>query len=328
VSATQLALPKVLDTARKVLRIEAESVGTLAERIDERFLSAVDTLLRCGGRVVVTGMGKSGIVAHKIAATLSSTGTPALFLHPAEALHGDLGMLVAGDIVLALSYSGETQEIVDLLAPIKRLGVCLIALTGNPASSLARHADVALDVSIDREACSLGLAPTASTAAAMAMGDALAVAVAEQRGFSEQDFADLHPGGKLGKRLTPVAKLMHAGDAIPRVGPDTAFHEVVYEMSRKGFGVTGVVDRDNRLLGVISDGDLRRLFEKHDRRAVDMRAGEYMTRDPVTIAPDELAPVALRLMETKRITALLVADGERRFVGVLHLHDLWTTQLI
>jgi arabinose-5-phosphate isomerase len=273
-------------------------------------------------------LGKSGLVARKIAATLSSTRTPALFLHPAEALHGDLGMLVAGDLVLALSYSGETQEILDLLAPIKRIGICLIALTGEPDSTLARFADVTLDVGIDREACSIGLAPTASTTAALAMGDALAIAVAEQRGFSERDFADLHPGGKLGKRLSPVERLMHTGEALPRVHPDTAFHEVVYEMSRKGFGVTSVVDSSDRVVGIISDGDLRRLFEKHGRGAVDLRAADYMTAHPATIAPEELAPAALRLMESRKITSLLVTDEQQRLLGLVHLHDLWTTQLI
>jgi arabinose-5-phosphate isomerase len=281
-----------LETARKVLRIEAEAVQALADRLNGNFERAVDLVLACGGRVVVTGLGKSGLVARKLAATLSSTGTPALFLHPAEALHGDLGMLVAGDLVIALSYSGETQEILDLLGPIKRLGLCLIALTGARESSLARVADVVLDVGIDREACSLGLAPTASTTAAVAMGDALAVAVAERRGFSEQDFADLHPGGKLGKRLTPVGRLMHTGDGVPKVKPDAAFHDVVYEMSRKGFGVTSVVDDAGHVAGIISDGDLRRLFEKHGRKAVDLRASEYMTVNPVTIGPGELAPAA------------------------------------
>jgi arabinose-5-phosphate isomerase len=204
----------------------------------------------------------------------------------------------------------------------------LIALTGDRGSSLARLADVTLDVGIDREACSLGLAPTASTTAAAAMGDALAVSVAERRGFSEQDFAELHPGGKLGKRLTPVRRLMHTGDAVPRVKPDAVFHDVVYEMSRKGFGVTSVVDDGGHVVGIISDGDLRRLFEKHGRKAVDLRAAEYMTANPITISPDELAPAALRVMETRKITSLLVAEGQRLLLGLVHLHDLWTTQLI
>ncbi len=317
----------IRETARKVLLIEAEALAALAERIDARFERAVELVRACRGRVVVTGMGKSGLVARKIAATLSSTGTPALFLHPAEALHGDLGMLVKGDVVLALSYSGETQEILNLLGPIKRLGIELIALTGNPAATLGKVADVTLDVSVDREACSIGLAPTASTSAALAMGDALAVTVAELRGFSEQDFAGLHPGGKLGKSLTPVAELMHTGEAVPCVRLETPFQEVVYEMSRKGFGVTSVLDAAGCVAGLISDGDLRRLFTKHGKQAVELRAGEYMTRNPITIRAEELAPAALHLMETRKITALLVTDHARRLLGLVHLHDLWSTQL-
>jgi len=313
---------------RRVLAVEAAAVAGLQARIGADFERAARILLGCGGRVVVTGMGKSGIVARKIAATLSSTGTPALFLHPAEALHGDLGMLVRGDVVVALSQSGETRELLELLGPIKRLGIATIALTGASGSLLARSAEVHLDVGVSAEACPLGLAPTASTTAALAMGDALALAVAEERGFSPRDFADLHPGGTLGKRLTPVAELMHRGEALPRVGPETAFAEVVYEMSRKGFGVTAVVGERDTLLGLISDGDLRRLFQAHGARAVELAAGAYMTREPVTIAPEELAPAALLVMERRKITSLLVADGERRLLGLLHLHDLWTTELI
>ncbi|MGH9480497.1 MAG: KpsF/GutQ family sugar-phosphate isomerase [Terriglobales bacterium] len=317
---------------RRVLAVEAAAVAALEARVGAEFERAAGLLMGCAGRVVVTGMGKSGLVARKIAATLSSTGTPALFLHPAEALHGDLGMLVRGDVVIALSQSGETQELVNLLGPIKRLGIATIALTGDAGSLLARAAEVHLDVGVSAEACPLGLAPTASTTAALAMGDALALAVAEQRGFSLRDFADLHPGGALGKRLTPVAALMHTGEALPRVGPETAFAEVVYEMSRKGFGVTAVVDAGDTLLGLISDGDLRRLFQGHGARAVELPAEAYMTRQPVAIAPDALAPAALHLMETRKITSLPVAepaaDGRRRLLGLLHLHDLWTTELI
>lgn len=318
----------IQSTARRVLCMEADAVSALQERIDERFERAVAVVLQCAGRVVVTGMGKSGLIGRKIAATLSSTGTPALFLHPAEALHGDLGMLVRGDVVIALSASGETQEIIDLLGPIKRLGIPLIALTGGTGSLLARAAEVTLDIGVSEEACSLGLAPTASTTAALAMGDALAVVVAEQRGFNEQDFAGLHPGGKLGKRLCPISHLMHTGEALPVVSPASAFHEVVYEMSRKGFGVTSVLDSDGCVVGLVSDGDLRRLFERHGREAVDLKASEYMTRDPVTIGPEELAPAALLVMETRKITSLLVTDPSRRLLGLIHLHDLWTTELI
>ena len=313
--------------ARRVLAVEAAAVAALGERIGADFERAVGLVMECQGRVVVTGMGKSGIVSRKIAATLSSTGSPALFLHPAEALHGDLGMLVRGDVVIALSQSGETGELVNLLGPIQRLAIPTIALTGAPASLLARTATVHLDVSVSSEACPLGLAPSASTTAALAMGDALALAVAEQRGFSSNDFAGLHPGGRLGKRLQPVSALMHSGEALPVVGPETAFADVVYEMSRKGFGVTAVAD-GGRLLGLISDGDLRRLFQKHGGRAVELRAREYMTRTPVTITPDLLAPAALHEMETRKITTLLVADRDGVLLGLVHLHDLWTTELI
>ncbi len=313
---------------RRVLAVEAAAVAALEARIGEAFERAARLVLECAGRVVVTGMGKSGIVARKLAATLSSTGTPALFLHPAEALHGDLGMLVRGDVVIALSQSGETPELLNLLGPIQRLGIPMIALTGEPASLLARAAEAHLDVGVRTEACPLGLAPSASTTAALAMGDALALAVAEQRGFSQQDFAELHPGGTLGKRLMPVSALMHSGEALPVVGPEAAFADVIYEMSRKGLGVTAVKDAAGRLAGLISDGDLRRLFQAHGAAAVGMAAHEYMTRAPVTIAPDELAPKALLLMERKKITALPVADGERMLLGMLHLHDLWTTELI
>jgi len=315
-------------TGRRVLAVEAAAVGALSERVGEDFERAVRLVLACAGRVVVTGMGKSGIVARKIAATLSSTGSPALFLHPAEAIHGDLGMLVRGDMVVALSQSGETGEIVNLLGPIKRLGIALVALTGAPGSLLARAADVHLDVSVSSEACPLGLAPTASTTAALAMGDALALAAAEVRGFTSRDFADLHPGGMLGKRLAPVAELMHTGDALPVVAPGAAFAEVVYEMSRKGFGVAAVVSPEGRLAGIISDGDLRRLFQAHGSHAVELAAEQYMTRGAATIAPTELAPAALLVMETRKITSLLVTDPEQRLLGLVHLHDLWTTELI
>ena len=315
-----------------VVRIEAEALRELADRISgpmgRAFQSAVDLLCRCAGRVVVTGMGKSGLVARKIAATLSSTGTPSLFLHPAEAVHGDLGMLVAGDIVLALSYGGETEEIVRLLATIKRLPVRLIVMSGEMDSTLAQASDVALDCSVAKEACSLGLAPTASTTTMMALGDALAVALAERRGFKEEDFANLHPGGKLGKKLARVESLMHTGDAIPRVTPRTPMTGVIYEMSRKGMGITTVVDERGGLLGVISDGDLRRLLEKRGKDIVDLTAGECMTLNPKTIRPSEFATAALSLMEQKKITALPVVDGSERLLGILHLHDLWGTQMV
>jgi len=330
-------------TGENVVRIEAEALRALADRIAgamaENFERAVELMDACRGRVVVTGMGKSGIIARKIAATLSSIGTPALFMHPVDAVHGDLGMVVRGDVVLALSASGETEEILRLLATIKRLQVPVISMTGdlifavggNPRgvklSTLAEAAEVALDCSVDREACSLGLAPTASTTTMLALGDALAVALSEKRGFKEEDFANLHPGGKLGKKLARVEALMHNGDAVPRVTPCTRMPDVIYEMSRKKLGMTTVVE-DGKLLGVISDGDLRRLLEHRGKDALDLTAGECMTRDPKTISPHEFAATALALMEEKKITSLVVVDDDRRLQGVVHLHDIWGTEML
>jgi arabinose-5-phosphate isomerase len=328
-----------------VVRIEAEALRALADRIAgpmaSAFQQAVDLLSCCAGRVVVTGMGKSGLIARKIAATFSSTGTPALYLHPVEALHGDLGMVVRGDIVLALSASGETEEILSLLATIKRLKVPLIAMTGdrldegdasNSAalarrSTLATAADVALDCSIAEEACSLGLAPTASTTTMLALGDALAVTLSQKRGFKEEDFANLHPGGKLGKRLARVRSLMHTGDALPCVSPRTTMPDVIYEMSRKKLGVTAVVENE-KLVGIISDGDLRRLLEKSGKDVLDLIAGEAMTKNPRTIAAAEFAATALALMEEKKITSLMVVDEGGKLEGIVHLHDLWSTELV
>jgi arabinose-5-phosphate isomerase len=334
-------------TAENVVRIEADALRALADRIAgpmaADFQRAVDLLFGCAGRVVVTGMGKSGLIARKIAATLSSTGTPALYLHPVEALHGDLGMVVRGDVVLALSASGETEEILMLLATIKRLQVPLITMTGDeiclgassvarapsPAriSTLAAAADVALDCSIAKEACSLGLAPTASTTTMLALGDALAVTLSERRGFKEEDFANLHPGGKLGKRLARVESLMHCGDALPCVSPATKMPDVIYEMSRKKLGVTAVVE-SNKLVGVISDGDLRRLLEKRGKDVMDLTAGEAMTVTPKTIRSGEFAATALAIMEEKKITSLMVVDAVGHLEGIVHLHDLWTTELV
>ena len=323
-----------------VVRIEAEALRALATRIDgpmaRDFDCAVECLHACGGRVVVTGMGKSGIIARKIAATLSSTGTPALYLHPAEAVHGDLGMLVRGDMVLALSFSGETAEILQLLATIRRIGSKLVTITGDrlydggesfeKRSTLAQAADVALDCSIAQEACSLGLSPTASTTCMLALGDALALALAEKRGFREEDFANLHPGGKLGKKLARVAQLMHFGEAVPRVSPETKMPEVFSEMTRKGLGITTVV-HGNKLVGVISDGDLRRLLERgKDIRSLS--AGECMTTNPKTIAGHEFAASALNIMEEKKITSLIVTSPSGEVEGIIHLHDLWGTQMV
>jgi arabinose-5-phosphate isomerase len=330
-----------------VVRIEAEALRELAARIRgpmaDAFDSALALLHACKGRVVVTGMGKSGIIARKIAATLSSTGTPALFLHPAEAVHGDLGILVRGDIVLALSSSGETEEILRLLVTIKRLGIQLISVTGDKlyngaktspsrnnrkkVSTLAAAADVALDCSVDKEACSLGLSPTASTTAMLALGDALAMALADRRGFKEADFADLHPGGKLGKKLALVESLMHSGGAVPRVAPHTKMHDVIYEMSRKGLGITTVVERE-KLVGIISDGDLRRLLQKRGKDVMDLTAKECMTRSPQTISSGQFASAALNIMEQRKITSLVVVDSNGKVEGIVHLHDLWGTEMM
>lgn len=316
-----------LNTAKRVLRIEAEALGDLIQRLDASFEQAVDLLIACKGRVVVTGMGKSGLVGRKIAATFSSTGTPSVFLHPAEAVHGDLGMLMRDDVVLAVSYSGETEEIAVLLETIKRLGLRMIALTGKLRSTIAAASDVVLDVSVKEEACSLNLAPTASTIAAMAMGDALAIALLDRRGFGPGDFAALHPGGRLGKKLLRVENLMHAGDDMPRVPATAKMPEVIYEMSRKGLGMTMVLDAMGRLAGILTDGDLRRLMQQRGAATLELSAGDCMTSNPQTIAPGELAGAALRIMEEKKITSLVVVDAKQRPQGVLHLHDLWTLEL-
>ncbi len=328
-----------MTTGENVVRIEAEALHRLADRIAgpmaAEFARALELILACAGRVVVTGMGKSGLIGRKLAATFASTGTPALYLHPAEALHGDLGMVMRGDLVLALSASGETAEILELLPTIKRLGVPLISLTGDclapanghPASSLAQAAEVALDCSIDKEACALGLAPTASTTTMLALGDALAVELSERRGFRAEDFADLHPGGKLGKRLARVSQLMHSGDSVPRVTPQTKMGDVILEMSRKGLGIAAVTEGE-RLVGVLSDGDLRRLLEHHGKDLLDLTAGECMTKNPRTIAADGFAAAALDLMEQKKITSLMVVGAGNELLGVLHLHDLWGMQLV
>jgi len=316
-----------LDTARRVLTIEARALADLVERLDERFARAVDIVFGAKGRVIVAGMGKSGIIGQKISATLSSTGTPSFFLHPAEALHGDLGRLVRDDVLVALSYSGETVELLRLLDTVKRLAIPLITMTGSPSSTLAQASDVVIDVGIREEACPLGLAPTASTTAMLAVGDALAMAVLERRGFTEEDYATLHPGGGLGVRLRRVEDVMHTGDRAPRVHPGDPIPEVIYEISRKGLGLATVVDDAGRLVGFISDGDLRRFFQREGNRALSLTASDCMTRQPVTIGSRELATRALNLMESRKITGLAVVDADGRLVGVVHLHDLWTTQM-
>jgi arabinose-5-phosphate isomerase len=317
-----------------LVRTEAAALEALAARLEGEmavpFKRAVELVLRCGesnGRVVVTGMGKSGIIAQKIAATLSSTGSPALFLHPAEAVHGDVGVLLKGDVVIALSASGETEEILRLLATVKRKGDALVSFCCNLGSTLAQASDVTLDCGVEREACGLNLAPTASTTTMLALGDALAIAVSLRKGFRAEDFAELHPGGKLGKRLAKVRDLMHAGDAVPVVAPSTPMTDVIYEMSSKKLGITTVQD-EGLLRGVISDGDLRRLLEREGGAALGKTAGEAMNAHPSTIASSELAAKALAILEERKITSLIVVDGEMRVEGVVHLHDLWGVELI
>ena len=310
------------EVARQVLDAEAEAIRNLRETLGGDFDGAVELITGCTGRVVLTGMGKSGIICRKIAATMSSTGTPALFIHPAEATHGDLGMVTEDDLVVAISQSGTTDEVIELVAMLRRLGVTLIAITSNPGSPLAEAADLHLDLGVRREACPLNLAPTASTTASLALGDALAVAVSVNKGFREEDFARLHPGGKLGKRFLKVADLMHTGETVPRVAADTTMKDVIYEMSRKALGMTTVQDGGGRLLGVITDGDLRRLME-HDPDPLAHTAEEVMHRGGACVSPDEFATAALKLLEEKRITSLMVCDGEAPVLGVLHLHDLW-----
>ena len=318
-----------LETARRVLRIEAQAIQDVLTRLDASFDRAVEVLFACKGRVVVTGMGKSGLIGRKISGTLSSTGTPSFFLHPAEALHGDLGMLARGDALLAISYGGETQEILNLLETLKRLEIAIVTLTGNLQSTLAEASDVALDVSVKEEACSLNLAPTASTTVAMAIGDALAVSLLEKRGFRQDDFAALHPAGRLGNKLLRVEHLMHSGDAMPRVAPDTAMPAVFHEMSAKKLGMTTVTTSEGKLAGILTDGDLRRLMEKHGGATLAMTAGDCMVRTPQTIGPKFLASEALNLMEKKKITSVVVVDpASQKVVGVVHLHDLWTLELM
>jgi arabinose-5-phosphate isomerase len=315
-----------LELARKVLRIEAAAILGLVDRIDGEFERAVQLLFECRGRVIVTGMGKSGLICRKIAATLSSTGTSAWFLHPAEATHGDLGAIREDDVVLALSYSGETEELIRLLESIRRIGAKLIALTGDPVSTLARAADVTLNCGIAKEACPLNLVPTASTTAALAMGDALAMTLLVRKGFREEDFASLHPSGKLGRRLMRVENVMHAGEAAPIVRVSTPMADVFHEMSSKRLGMTCVVDADGRLVGIFTDGDLRRLMSRTPN-VLSLTAGEAMTPRPFTISRELLAVEALRIMETHKITSVVVVDGQRAVEGVVHLHDLWPTKM-
>ncbi|NWF52126.1 MAG: KpsF/GutQ family sugar-phosphate isomerase [Nitrospirae bacterium] len=313
----------IINIAKKVLKTEAEAVNSLIEKLGSNFENAVEIIYQCRGRVVVTGMGKSGIVGKKIAATLASTGTPAFFLHPAEATHGDLGMVTSDDIIIAISNSGETEEIIDLIPFLKRFNVKLISITGNPESSLSKSADLALDVSVKEEACPFGIVPTASTTATMAMGDAIAVALLMKRGLKEQDFAFFHPGGRIGKKLfVRVKDLMHTGDEIPSVSMRTPMSKTVVEMSSKRLGHTVVLNDKGCIVGIITDGDLRRGIEKWGGKLFEMTAEEVMTKNPKTISEEELAAKALSIMESYSITALVVPDRDRRVIGIIHLHDI------
>jgi arabinose-5-phosphate isomerase len=320
------AIAPALALARKVLETEAAAILGLVETLDDRFERVIEMLLTCRGRVIVTGMGKSGIICRKIAATLSSTGTPAFFLHPAEAVHGDLGVIQPDDVVVALSHSGQTHEVLRVVETIKRLGARLVALTGRPDSALGGAADVILDTHVNEEACPLNLAPTASTTAALALGDAIAMTLLVRRGFREDDFAHLHPGGKLGKGLMRARALMSSGERMPVVSLETRMRSVIEEMSRKKLGMTCVVDTDGRLAGIVTDGDLRRGVAAYGGDLLERNVADVMSRAPVTISPDLLAVEALKILEDRRISSLIVAEAGTP-VGVLHLHDLWRTEM-
>lgn len=323
---TSAATHPSLAEARRVLEVEAHAILGLIDHLDASFVKVVELIHAATGRVVTMGMGKSGIICKKISATLASTGTPSFFLHPAEAIHGDLGMIVHGDVVLAVSNSGETEELTRILQSIKRLGAHLVSITGNASSTIAKNSDFHLSAAISREACPLGLAPTASTTATLALGDALAMALLIRKGFREEDFASLHPGGKLGKRFLRVSDLMHQGGQVPAVPLDAPMRDVIYEMSRKGFGITSVIEGERTLRGVISDGDLRRLLEK-DEAMLRRTAGDCMRQGAITISGNELASAALEIMEQKKITSLFIVDEAQQIEGIIHIHDLWGLEL-
>ena len=318
---------QIIQAGKDVLTIEGQAVHTLAQQLDGRFAEAVELLDQTSSRVIVIGMGKSGLIGRKMSATLSSCGTPALFIHPAEAGHGDLGMIIKQDVVIAISYSGETKEIVDLLEFIKRIGVKLISITGNRNSRIARYSDVALEARVEREAEPSGLVPTASSTAALAMGDALAITLMKKKGFNERDFAFVHPKGQAGKKLLKVSSLMHRGSQIPSVPREASMQEALDEMSRKRLGMTAVVDDRDRLLGLITDGDLRRLLQKHGADILMKKAKDCLTTNPITIAENELATRALSIMEDKKVTSLIIQNPNKTIAGIIHLHDLWRTQM-
>ncbi len=317
----------IIQTGREVLEIEAKALASLISRLDEDFARAVDLLFNTKSRVIVTGMGKSGLVGRKIAATLASCGTPALFVNPAEAGHGDLGMILKDDVILAVSYSGETREIVDLLEFIKRIGIKLITITGNRNSRIAKYSDIVLDAGVEKEAGPKGVVPTASSTAALALGDALAIALMKKKGLGEEAFALFHPKGQLGKKLLKVGSLMHTGDEVARVTADTPMIQVIEEMTRKKLGMTCVVDAEERLRGIITDGDLRRSMRRYREKLLEKKAGECMTPDPITIGKEDLATEALNMMEEKRITSLIIKNREGKVEGIVHLHDLWRTEM-
>ena len=318
---------EIIQTGKKVLRIEADAVKTLASNLDENFFNVVELLFNSKSRVIVTGMGKSGLVGRKIAATLSSCGTPALFIHPAEAGHGDLGMIVKEDILIAISYSGETKEILDLLDFFKRAGIKLISITGNKRSKLAKYSDIALEARVEKEAEPNGLVPTASSTAALAMGDAIAIALMKKKGFGEEDFAVVHPKGEAGKKLLKIKSLMHIGRKIAQVSLEAPMKDVIEEISRKKLGMTCVVDDEQKLVGIITDGDLRRRIQKYGKTFLDKTAQDCMTPDPFTVNKEDLATTALNIMEENTITSLVIKDKEGKIEGIIHLHDLWRTEM-
>jgi len=318
---------EIIQIGQEVLDTEAKAVATLIPKLDKKFSSAVELLSKMKTRAIVTGMGKSGIIGRKIAATLTSCGTPATFVHPAEAGHGDLGMILKDDVVIAISYSGETREINELLEFIKRIGIKLISITGNIKSKLAKYSDIVLDASVEKEAGLCGLVPSASSTAALALGDALAIALMEKKDFGEEDFAFVHPKGQIGKRLLKVKDLMHQETEIPQVLGLTSMKDVLEEMTRKQLGVTGVIDEEERLMGIITDGDLRRMLIKYKDTLLKKTAQDCMTKNPVTIGQDDLATEALNIMEENKITSLIIKNREERIVGIIHLHDLWRTEM-